>query len=86
MSRMGLARLRVSRRRNRTRVYNDHLRTGARVRQSVAALAELTLDGGGIRLRGSAPELFYVKCGHTNVRIPRIGSPAKNARGVVSYL
>jgi hypothetical protein len=31
-----------------------------------SARAQLTLDGGGIGLRGAATELFDEKCGHKN--------------------
>ena len=58
------ARLRIGRSGDRASVHDDHVGRGGDGRDIEAARAQLTLDGGGIGLRGAATELFDEKCGH----------------------
>ena len=61
-------RLRIGCGGDRASVHHDDVGRRSDGRDMEAARAQLTLDGGGVGLRGAATELFDEKCGHKDRR------------------
>jgi hypothetical protein len=58
--------LRIGRGGDGAGIHDDDIGRRSERREMESARAQLTLDGGGIGLRGAATELFDEKCGHKN--------------------